>query len=47
MGAKTALLTMSCDTVAAMSCNPAIVGRRRADCPGDRRAGRVDGAGDR
>src|SRR4029077_16257336 len=26
MGAKTALLTMSCDTVAAMSCNPAIGG---------------------
>lgn len=26
MGAKTALLTMNCDTVAAMSCNPAIGG---------------------
>lgn len=26
LGAKTALLTMSCDTVAAMSCNPAIGG---------------------
>jgi tRNA uridine 5-carboxymethylaminomethyl modification enzyme len=26
MGARTALLTMSCDTVAAMSCNPAIGG---------------------
>ncbi|MGB0742826.1 MAG: FAD-dependent oxidoreductase, partial [Planctomycetaceae bacterium] len=26
LGAKTALLTMNCDTVAAMSCNPAIGG---------------------
>src|SRR4051812_16071791 len=26
LGARTALLTMSCDTVAAMSCNPAIGG---------------------